>query len=355
MMFVTMLTALLLLAVSSSKVASQEADLVQISVDGTQHSLTHVGEDAPVGTFLADVTTSLDSDDAYCLLADESRQFRLKLEPTTNGRKHYMLVTASLLVYEIEGWSSPFVWFQVYVVCSDDEANPPRRSAKQFVVDVLDVNEYSPEFSHLTVREWRLREDTPVGTEMFSVHATDADGDGNGQIVYGLHNARAQHLVDINSETGTISTMVEFDYEQMQSFSFVVVAQDRGVPWRSSTASVTLNIQDVNDEAPVFSQQTYFFTVHMNQPVGTEVGALAATDADSPPVDEFQFLASSDVFNVDGSTGAITTKVKLDEDSDLLYHLTVKVQDVNEPFSGEIGVWNMWNAADLFVIVESGA
>ena len=57
----------------------------------------------------------------------------------------------------------------------------------------------------------------------------------------------------INSSTGEISTTEALDYERFHSHLLVVQAEDRGTPQSRRTAvQVSINVIDVNDNAPKF-------------------------------------------------------------------------------------------------------
>ena len=64
---------------------------------------------------------------------------------------------------------------------------------------------------------------------------------------------------------------------------------------RSSTVTVTLNVVDVNDSPPRFTQSAYTFGTYENQPPDTEIGRLAAVDADRPPHDRHVFAVVAEV------------------------------------------------------------
>ena len=132
--------------------------------------------------------------------------------------------------------------------------------------------------------------------------AVDADEGTNSRVVYKLNSSWIQfgagptcpgspfHItakpIDINcfsidSITGMISSKCTFDREQYASISLKVVAQDQGFPPLSSTAEVTLQIEDENDNAPRFSRSSYEFSIAENLPnSGTFLGKAEAYDCD---------------------------------------------------------------------------
>jgi len=91
-----------------------------------------------------------------------------------------------------------------------------------------------------------------------------------------------------------------------------------------------VNVVDVNDEAPRFTQSNYFLSVAENLPVGTEVGRLVAFDADSSPNDRHTFKLDvtselTELFSIDLLTGVILTRRRLDREATDNYQLTTVV------------------------------
>jgi cadherin EGF LAG seven-pass G-type receptor 1 len=62
-----------------------------------------------------------------------------------------------------------------------------------------------------------------------------------------------------------------------------VLAVDGGRPPKSATASVMINVQDVNDNDPVFEPKLYYAVVSEDDPPGTPVASVTATDKDENP------------------------------------------------------------------------
>eukprot|EP00076_Gallus_gallus_P045230 XP_025010768.1 protocadherin beta-16-like [Gallus gallus] len=63
----------------------------------------------------------------------------------------------------------------------------------------------------------------------------------------------------------------------------VVTAADAGSPPLTSTHTFSVDISDVNDNAPAFNQTSYHMYVHENNAPALLVGAVKATDADAGP------------------------------------------------------------------------
>ena len=79
-----------------------------------------------------------------------------------------------------------------------------------------------------------------------------------------------------------ISARAVFDREDVSSVHFLVYAIDAGHPAQTSTAEVSVQVIDVNDETPMFLDESYSFGVKENETPGYELGVVSAIDRDGP-------------------------------------------------------------------------
>ena len=123
----------------------------------------------------------------------------------------------------------------------------------------------------------------------------------------------------------------------MDRIEFYVKAIDQGNPARTGSALVSVIIEDLNDETPKFSQDTYSFNVKENLAPGIAIGALSATDKDAAPHNEFTFSfyptqgIPIDAFKIDPKTGVISTAKTLDREERSQYQLVGLVSDNDMP------------------------
>jgi hypothetical protein len=60
---------------------------------------------------------------------------------------------------------------------------------------------------------------------------------------------------------GVVRTKKRIDYESVKVINFTVVAYDSGIPQKSATAYVTVNVLNINDMDPVFSEVCCFYLI----------------------------------------------------------------------------------------------
>lgn len=88
-----------------------------------------------------------------------------------------------------------------------------------------------------------------------------------------------------------------------------------------SVVQVVLTVDDVNDEAPVFAQSSYEFSVTEHLPVGVVVGHVTASDRDAPPFNRLVYKiidafdnGADEVFSIDPRSGRIISTVTFDRE-----------------------------------------
>ncbi|KAG7251643.1 hypothetical protein CRUP_000345, partial [Coryphaenoides rupestris] len=161
------------------------------------------------------------------------------------------------------------------------------------------------------------------------IRASDADGDHNSMLVYQIVEPFALNYFAVDSSTGAIRTITTLDYEQRKVFRFTVQVHDLGRPrlFSEAAANVTVNVINVNDCPPLFSQEVYEASVLVPTYKAVEVVKVNATDADSNA--KFLFSISEgnigDKFKMDPSNGVISIQNVTQLRS--RYELKVRVSD----------------------------
>ncbi|NWZ00431.1 PCDB4 protein, partial [Loxia curvirostra] len=147
------------------------------------------------------------------------------------------------------------------------------------LVEVVDVNDNAPE---LVVSSFSspLPENTVPGTVVALFTVRDRDSGANGKISCALEDQLFFSLRPAYKNYYELVTVSALDREETPQYVLRVTAADAGSPPLTSTHTFSVDISDVNDNAPVFNQTSYTMYVRENN-VGTVfVGAVSAADAD---------------------------------------------------------------------------
>ena len=95
-----------------------------------------------------------------------------------------------------------------------------------------------------------LNEGIPISTYVFYVYHN----------CYSLQESHGDRFSVLPS-SGEIVATRPLDREEQAMYNLVVIAKDQGIPPKSSSASVIVYVDDVNDNTPAFEQSSYSVTI----------------------------------------------------------------------------------------------
>ncbi|XP_047190171.1 protocadherin gamma-C3-like [Scophthalmus maximus] len=218
-----------------------------------------------------------------------------------------------------------------------DGGKPPNSGSMEIVIDVLDVNDNAPVFTK-DVYSADINENSPIGTLVIRVNATDLDEGLNGEVSYsfGNVNSKVREMFDVDPSTGEITVRGRLDYEVEDSYEIDIQASDSGVvPFRTEK-SVTVNVKDMNDNAPVIEVTSLSDRISEDSRPGTTVALLSITDLDSGVNGKVISSVNGDVpftltTSIQDNMYAVVTKSQLDREDKAMYDVTVLAKDAGEP------------------------
>ncbi|BES91601.1 Cadherin domain [Nesidiocoris tenuis] len=191
-------------------------------------------------------------------------------------------------------------------------------------VRVSDINDKNPEFVDQPY-EFSVKEGL-IGVHVGKVHAIDADEGINANVSYSVPG---EVPFTINPQTGVVMTSTSLDYEHQKEYKFVVTAMDGAPEPRIATATVTVHVQDTEDELPVFHQPLYEAKVPENVPDFT-VTQVTADDPDTTKRVTYVIKQGpDDLFKIHPNTGVIKTSEGLDYEMESQYTLIVGTLENN--------------------------
>ncbi|XP_028657511.1 protocadherin-10a isoform X1 [Erpetoichthys calabaricus] len=224
-----------------------------------------------------------------------------------------------------------------YVLTAVDGGLPQRTGTALLVIKVLDSNDNVPVFDQ-SVYTVSLPENSPVGTLVIQLNATDMDEGKNGEIVYSFSNhisPRVRELFSIDPRTGRIEVSGEVDYEESNMYQLYVQAKDLGPNAVPAHCKVLVKVADINDNAPEISFSTVTESVSEKAAPGTVIALLSVTDRDSGENGQIHCEILGDVpFKLKTSFRnyyTIVTDGPLDRENTDSYTITVVAKDKGSP------------------------
>ncbi|GAA6091168.1 cadherin-23 isoform X1, partial [Tachysurus ichikawai] len=246
----------------------------------------------------------------------------IRLEDPSTGK----IIANRTVDYEQVNWLN-------FTVRVQDRGSPPRSSELPVYLRIVDVNDNNPVFTQPSYQR-PVFEDVALGTIIVRVSATDADSGLFAVIEYGLVDGEGKF--GITPSTGDIYILSPLDRETKDHYTLTAVARDNpgGSPnnRRENSVQVLVTVLDVNDFRPRFSERVFSTTVFENEPSGTSVITLSATDLDEG---ENALLTYSlqgpgaNAFSLDPDTGLIRSLRLLN--SFERFNLTVVATDHGRP------------------------
>ncbi|XP_045650432.1 protocadherin alpha-13 [Ursus americanus] len=161
-----------------------------------------------------------------------------------------------------------------------DKGNIPMAGHCTILVEILDINDNTPEIT-ITSLSLPVREDAQVGTVIALISVSDRDSGANGRVTCSLIPHVPFKLVSTFKNYYSLVLDSTLDRESVANYVLVVTARDGGSPSLSATASVSVEVADVNDNVPAFAQPEYTVFVKENNPPGCHIFTVSARDADA--------------------------------------------------------------------------
>ncbi|KAM4702797.1 protocadherin-15 [Rhinophrynus dorsalis] len=215
--------------------------------------------------------------------------------------------------------------FALTVKAADNAPLAQRRSSITTVyIEVLPPNNQSPpRFSQL-MYSLEISEAMRIGAILLNLQATDREGD---PITYLIENGDPQKVFNLSVSSGLLTLAKPLDREGTDRYILIVTASD-GRPDGTSTATVNVEVTDVNDNDPVFDLYLPRNLSVQEEELNAFVGQVRASDPDLGVNGQVRYSLANfnSVFRIT-SNGSIYTAVKLDRETRDYYELIVEATD----------------------------
>ncbi|KAI3351755.1 hypothetical protein L3Q82_020574 [Scortum barcoo] len=152
-------------------------------------------------------------------------------------------------------------------------------SYAKVTIDVTDVNDNAPVISVKSLSN-PVPENVSPGTEVGIINVQDEDSDKNQQVRCSIQQNVPFKLVPSIKNYYSLVSTGQLDRELVSVYNITITATDEGSPPLSSSKSVELSVADINDNPPVFEEQSYSAYVSENNKPGSTLCSVSARDPD---------------------------------------------------------------------------
>uniref|UniRef100_T1L1Z0 Cadherin domain-containing protein n=1 Tax=Tetranychus urticae TaxID=32264 RepID=T1L1Z0_TETUR len=322
------------LSLTVSDGSHSSALIVQVMVTNVQNkppvfvgsNTAVISEDIPIGSLVMTLR-AIDGDSlsveayrsvVYELLTNPMECFKLDLKtgqlriankldkeafPSTNG-----VISLKVKAIEVDSIDLPY----------NNRDDPLAVSIASVTITLQDVNDEAPKFNR---HEYQVTipEGVPNGTPLASLDMLVEDRDTGSNSVFNIALDDASGIFSVEPPLATGSSSISIkvakgplDYENpnQRKFILLVTATEAFTKERlSSTSTVTVMIEDVNDNQPIFEEEMYTGTVLEDALAGTIIRTIKATDRDSAKITSLTYSLfgnGAHLFSVHPTTGVIT-------------------------------------------------
>ena len=197
-----------------------------------------------------------------------------------------------------------------------------------------DINDNAPIFRPFRTAV-SVREDAKPGTLLETVEAFDSDEGRFGQVLYQLEDDSGSQAdsgvnflptsqmfsIQTVEGKGVIRLAGTLDYERKSLYQIRVLAGDRAMEGqrKTSTAAIVVQVEDVDDQPPIFTSVPSVTRIAEDTPVGGAVLQITAIDGDRGVNRPISYAITKGgeggLFAIDRQTGLVTVAGRLDREA----------------------------------------
>ncbi|XP_044060645.1 protocadherin gamma-A11-like isoform X22 [Siniperca chuatsi] len=208
------------------------------------------------------------------------------------------------------------------------------------IIEITDVNDNAPVI-YLKSLTNPIPENVPPGTEVGIINVQDRDSESNRQVRCSIQQGAPFKLVPSIKNYYSLVTTGHLDRELVSDYNITITAADEGSPPLSSSKTVELSVADINDNPPVFEEQSYSAYVAENNKPGSTLCSVTARDPDwrQNGTVIYSLLFSGEVngapvssyLSVNGDTGVIHAVRSFDYEQLRSFKVHVMARDNGSP------------------------
>ncbi|XP_075715468.1 protocadherin gamma-B1-like [Rhinoderma darwinii] len=224
--------------------------------------------------------------------------------------------------------------FYELILTASDGCNPPKTGTAIIKITVQDVNDNFPSFTQ-DINHFKIPENAPIGFLVVQLNATDEDEGTNGLVSYSFSHIpeNANRIFSIDSLKGEIKIIGKLDYEMSETHEMTVEAKDGG--GLVTHCKVSIQVIDVNDNAPDITVTTFAATIPEDSPAGTVIAIINVRDLDSGVNGEILCVISNpkdfQLLPTSSNYYKLVTAASMDRERNSAYNVTIQCMDKGSP------------------------
>ncbi|XP_068182557.1 protocadherin alpha-8-like [Antennarius striatus] len=166
-------------------------------------------------------------------------------------------------------------------VHATDKGQPPMSTDCRVIIKVLDENDNEPQID-VTSLSNTIAEDSKTGTVVSLISITDLDAGLNGKVTCSLNdNVPFELKPSFQDNMYSLILTKHLDRESVSHYHITITAKDCGEPPLYAFKSLSIDVSDVNDNAPEFQQNPAELYLPENNVPGKNIISVTASDKDS--------------------------------------------------------------------------
>ncbi|XP_074530788.1 protocadherin alpha-8-like [Halichoeres trimaculatus] len=165
-------------------------------------------------------------------------------------------------------------------VHATDKGQPPMSTDCRVIIKVLDKNDNKPQIE-VTSLSNMVSENAKPGTVVSLISITDQDAGLNGKVICSLsENVPFELKPSYQENMYSLILKEPLDRESVAHYEITITATDCGQPPLSSMRTLSIEVSDVNDNAPKFLHNPLELYLVENNIPGNTIFSVTATDND---------------------------------------------------------------------------
>ncbi|XP_060233357.1 protocadherin beta-11-like [Meriones unguiculatus] len=205
-------------------------------------------------------------------------------------------------------------------------------------IQVIDVNDNFPEIAVSSFISPIPENTAETLVMIFSIR--DKDSGDNSRMVCSIPEDLPFVLKSSIENYYHLETEGALDRESRAEYNITITVSDMGSPRLTTQHTITVQVSDINDNAPAFTQSSYTLSVRENNSPALHIGTIRATDSDSgsnahitysllPPND--QQLALTSLISINADNGQLFALRALDYEALQAFEFLVAATDQGSP------------------------